>query len=314
MKNNINTDYDLIIIGAGPGGFTSAIYACRAELKVLLINGGPPGGKMVKTYDIENYPGFDKILGPDLSLAMDRQVRKLGAEYEATKVKNIEIATDGNNKIITGENGKIWLTKAVIIATGTVENELLVDGAKRLYGHGVSYCAVCDGAFFRNKDIVVVGGGDSAIEEAVYLTKFVRKLYLVHRRNEFRASKGALTIAQNNNKIEWLLNYVVKEVIGKNSLEQVVIEHTVTKEQQVIDASAIFPYIGSTPISNFVKDLKICDENGYIITNEIMHTSVLGIFAIGDVRQTVLRQIATAVGDGAIAAQEAIKYLDQLKL
>lgn len=311
MKNNIN-NYDLIIIGAGPAGLTSAIYACRAQLKVLIIDQGPPGGKMIKTYDIENYPGFEAVLGPDLSISMYQQAEKLGVIFENSKVLNIE--TVANQKIVICDNQKTFQSQAIIVATGTLENELKAPGAREFYGKGVSYCAVCDGAFFKGEPIVVVGGGDSAVEEAVYLTKFAKKIYLVHRRETFRASKQAMQIAQNNDKISWFLNYVVKAINGDaNSITKVILEHTITKETTEIIAKAVFPYIGATPISSFVKDLVNCDASGYIVTNANMQTSVDGIFAVGDVRQTPLRQIATAVGDGAIAAQEAIRYIDHLK-
>lgn len=322
MKNNINS-YDLIIIGAGPAGLTAAIYAKRAELNVLVIEKGAFGGKMIKTYDIANYPGFEKILGVDLAIKMHQQATALQVKFLNEKV--VDITFKDEQKFLHLENSKVLSTKAVIIATGTLEKELilpkensndlevLVPGVKELYGHGVSYCAVCDGAFFRNENIVVVGGGDSAIEEAIYLTRFAKKVFLVHRRKGFRASEVSLKIAKNNSKIEWLLNYVVKEIKGKKQVSEVIIENTLTKELKTLSAKAIFPYIGSIPMTDFVSKLDICNKEGYVITNNNMETKIAGIYAVGDVRNTNLRQIATAVGDGALATQQAVNYIDMLK-
>ena len=315
MKNNTNYIYDILIIGSGPGGMTAAIYGARAMAKIAMIEKGAPGGKMTKTSEIENYPGFDSIQGPDLAMKMFMQTQNLNIPYLGDQVVNITKQTDTNLFELKLFSGRILLSKVVIIATGTVERKIGVPGELELYGHGVSYCAVCDGALFKNKDIVVVGGGYAALEEALYLTKFVNKVYLVHRRQEFRADDNLLAKAKKNPKIEFILDSVVTKINDskENKVTSVMIKNVKDNTEQELVVSAVFPYIGSIPITDFVKDLNVLDENGYVITNSRCETKVPGLFAAGDVTNTILRQIATAVSDGAKAAQFAIEYIDNLK-
>ncbi|WP_368486760.1 thioredoxin-disulfide reductase [Spiroplasma sp. DGKH1] len=315
MKNNTNDIYDILIIGAGPGGMTAAIYGARAMAKIAMIEKGAPGGKMTKTSEIENYPGFDSIQGPELSMKMFMQTQNLNIPYLGDRVVNITKQTDTDLFELKLFSGKILLSKVVIIATGTVERKIGVPGELELYGRGVSYCAVCDGALFKNKDIVVVGGGYAALEEALYLTKFVNKVYLVHRRQEFRADDNLLAKAKKNPKIEFILDSVVTKINDPkaNKVTSVMIKNVKDNTEQELVVSAVFPYIGSIPITDFVKDLNVLDENGYVITNSRCETKVPGLFAAGDVTNTTLRQIATAVSDGAKAAQFAIEYIDNLK-
>ncbi|AHF58180.1 thioredoxin-disulfide reductase [Spiroplasma eriocheiris] len=315
MKNNTNDIYDILIIGAGPGGMTAAIYGARAMAKIAMIEKGAPGGKMTKTSEIENYPGFDSIQGPELSMKMFMQTQNLNIPYLGDRVVNITKQIDSNLFELKLFSGKILLSKVVIIATGTVERKIGVPGELELYGRGVSYCAVCDGALFKNKDILVVGGGYAALEEALYLTKFVNKVYLVHRRQEFRADDNLLAKAKKNPKIEFILDSVVTKINDPkaNKVTSVMIKNVKDNTEQELVVSAVFPYIGSIPITDFVKDLNVLDENGYVITNSRCETKVPGLFAAGDVTNTTLRQIATAVSDGAKAAQFAIEYIDNLK-
>lgn len=309
MKNNIST-YDLIIIGSGPAGMAAAIYAARAMINVLIIERYGPGGKLVKTQDIENYPGYDKILGPDLASAMHKQV-EIDLKVKTEKVGITKVEVNGNWKVIYDNESKpLWKAKAVIIATGTLERKIGAPGEEELYGKGVSYCAVCDGRFFTDQNIAVVGGGNAAIEEAIYLTKYAKELFIIHRRQGFRANKDFLDRAKKNDKIKWYLDNNVIDILGTEKVEGIKIKNTITNEIQTLDVKAIFPYIGSDPNSYMVKDLSICDENNYIITNEKMETSIAGIYAVGDVRNNVLKQIATSVGDGAIAGQMAAMYID----
>lgn len=309
MKNNIST-YDLIIIGSGPAGMAAAIYAARAMINVLVIEKFGPGGKLVKTQDIENYPGYSKILGADLANAMQNQMENdLKVKTEIAKITKVEV--DGNWKIIYDNDSKpLWKSKAVIIATGTFERTINIPGETELYGKGVSYCAVCDGRFFTGQSIAVVGGGNAAIEEAIYLTKYAKELFIIHRRQEFRANKDFLDRAKKNDKIKWYLDNNVIEILGAEKVAGIKIKNTITNEIKNLDVKAIFPYIGSDPNSYMVKNLNICDENDYIITNEKMETSIAGIYAIGDVRNNVLKQIVTSVGEGAIAGQMASSYID----
>lgn len=308
MKNNIKQEYDILIIGAGPCGITAAIYAKRAGNTTAMIEKSSPGGKVVKTSEIENYPGLDSILGPDLAMNFFNQTQKLDVPYIGGSVEKVE----QNEKYwyTTLDNKDVYKSKAVIIATGTVERKIGVPGEDEFYGKGVSYCAVCDGAFFKDQEVVVVGGGLAALEEAMYLAKFASKIYVVHRRQGFRADEKTVEKVRNNNKIEFVLDHVVTNINGDKTVNQVTIKNVITNEEKNMIVNAIFPYIGADPISDFVKHLNITDEMGAIITDVKCATSYKGLYAGGDVRQTVLRQIATAVGDGAICAQEAIGYID----
>ena len=297
--------YDTIIIGAGPAGMTAALYAARSNLKVALIEGGLPGGQMNNTSDIENYPGYANISGPELAEKMFEPLENLGVEHLYGFVENIEDHGD-IKKVIT--DGEEFETRTVIVATGSKHRLLGVPGEEELNSRGVSYCAVCDGAFFRDQDLLVVGGGDSAVEEAIFLTQFAKTVTIVHRRDELRAQKVLQDRAFANEKINFIWDSVVKEIKGENRVESVVIENVKTNQVTEHAFGGVFIYVGLDPVSDFTKDLQIQDESGWIVTDDHMKTSVAGVFAVGDVRQKDLRQVTTAVGDGAIAGQEAYKY------
>lgn len=300
--------YDTIIIGAGPAGMTAALYAARSNLKVALIEGGLPGGQMNNTSDIENYPGYANISGPELAEKMFEPLENLGVEHLYGFVENIENHGDVK-KVITDDEE--FETRTVIVATGSKHRLLGVPGEEELNSRGVSYCAVCDGAFFRDQDLLVVGGGDSAVEEAIFLTQFAKSVTIVHRRDELRAQKVLQDRAFVNEKINFIWDSVVKEIKGENRVESVVIENV--KSGQVTEQAfgGVFIYVGLDPVSDFVQELHIQDQAGWIVTDDHMKTSVAGVFAVGDVRQKDLRQVTTAVGDGAIAGQEAYKYITE---
>ena len=300
--------YDTIIIGAGPAGMTAALYAARSNLKVALIEGGLPGGQMNNTSDIENYPGYANISGPELAEKMFEPLENLGVEHLYGFVKNIENHGDVK-KVITDDQE--FETRTVIVATGSKHRLLGVPGEEELNSRGVSYCAVCDGAFFRDQDLLVVGGGDSAVEEAIFLTQFAKSVTIVHRRDELRAQKVLQDRAFANEKINFIWDSVVKEIKGENRVESIVIENVKTNQVTEHAFGGVFIYVGLDPVSDFTKDLQIQDESGWIVTDDHMKTSVAGVFAVGDVRQKDLRQVTTAVGDGAIAGQEAYKYITE---
>ena len=300
--------YDTIIIGAGPAGMTAALYAARSNLKVALIEGGLPGGQMNNTSDIENYPGYANISGPELAEKMFEPLENLGVEHLYGFVENIENHGDVK-KVITDDEE--FETRTVIVATGSKHRLLGVPGEEELNSRGVSYCAVCDGAFFRDQDLLVVGGGDSAVEEAIFLTQFAKSVTIVHRRDELRAQKVLQDRAFANEKINFIWDSVVKEIKGENRVESVVIENVKTGQVTEQAFGGVFIYVGLDPVSDFVQELQIRDQAGWIVTDDHMKTSVAGVFAVGDVRQKDLRQVTTAVGDGAIAGQEAYKYITE---
>ncbi|WP_298785185.1 thioredoxin-disulfide reductase [uncultured Marinococcus sp.] len=303
--------YDVIIAGAGPAGMTAAVYASRAEMDTLMLERGVPGGQMANTEDVENYPGFDHILGPDLSTKMFQHAQKFGAAYAYGDVSRVE---DGKEYKTVYAGNKVYKTRALIIATGAEYKQLGVEGEKELGGRGVSYCAVCDGAFFRNKEIVVVGGGDSAVEEAVYLTRFADKVTVIHRRDELRAQKILQQRAFVNDKIDFKWSTVVKTINGENGkVGSVTLTDLKTGEDYDFETSGAFIYIGLLPLNGAFLDLGITNDEGYIETNEEMETKIPGVFAAGDIRDKFLRQIVTATGDGSLAAQTAQQYVEELK-
>ncbi len=303
--------YDVIIIGAGPAGMTAAVYTSRANLSTLMIERGVPGGQMANTEEVENYPGYDHILGPELSAKMFDHAKKFGAEYAYGDIKEI---IDGKEYKTVVAGKKEFKARAVIIATGAEYKKIGVPGEKELGGRGVSYCAVCDGAFFKGKELVVVGGGDSAVEEGVYLTRFASKVTIVHRRDKLRAQKILQDRAFANEKISFIWNHTVKEINEANGkVGSVTLVDVNTGEEQEFKADGVFIYIGMLPLSKPFENLGITNENGYIETNDRMETKVRGIFAAGDVREKTLRQIVTATGDGSIAAQSVQHYVEELK-
>ncbi|WP_428911035.1 thioredoxin-disulfide reductase [Niallia sp. Krafla_26] len=302
--------YDVIIAGAGPGGMTAAVYTSRANLSTLMIERGVPGGQMANTEDIENYPGFESILGPDLSTKMFEHAKKFGAEYAYGDIKEI---IDGKEYKTVVAGSKQYKARAVIIATGAEYKKIGVPGEKELGGRGVSYCAVCDGAFFKNKQLFVIGGGDSAVEEGVYLTRFAEKVTIVHRRDELRAQKILQQRAFDNPKVDFIWSHTLKQINENDGkVGSVTLVSTKDGSEQELTADGVFIYIGMNPLSKPFENLGITNENGYIVTNEVMETKVPGIFAAGDIRDKTLRQVVTATGDGSIAASSAQHYIEEL--
>ena len=303
--------YDVVIIGAGPAGMTAAVYASRANLSTIMIERGIPGGQMANTEEVENYPGFDTILGPELSTKMFEHAKKFGAEYAYGDVSEI---INGEDYKIIKAGSKEYKTRSIIITSGAEYKKMGIPGEKELGGRGVSYCAVCDGAFFKQKNLIVVGGGDSAVEEGVYLTRFADKVTIVHRRDQLRAQKILQDRAFANEKVDFIWNNTVKEINEKDGkVGSVTLVNTVDGTEEEVQADGVFIYIGMIPLTAPFQNLGILNEQGYIVTNDKMETSVKGIFAAGDVRDKMLRQIVTATGDGSIAAQSAQHYVEELK-
>ncbi|MGM0215190.1 thioredoxin-disulfide reductase [Enterococcus sp. AZ109] len=300
--------YDVIIIGAGPAGMTAALYASRSNLSVLMIERGAPGGQMNNTAEVENYPGFDSIMGPELAQRMYENVEKFGTENAYGIVQ--EIKDHGDYKEVITED-KSYQAKTIIIATGCVHRKLGVAGEEQFAGRGVSYCAVCDGAFFRNKRLLVVGGGDSAVEEAIYLTRFASEVAIVHRRDELRAQKIIQDRAFANEKISFIWDSVVEEIVGNDMVVTgAKIRNMKTDEVHEEPANGLFIYVGLEPLTEPFKNSGITNEAGWIETDKEMKTSIPGVFAIGDAREKDLRQITTAVGEGGIAGQQVYKYIE----
>jgi len=301
--------YDVIIIGAGPAGLAAALYSSRSKLSTLYIEKLSTGGQAATTDEIENYPGFAHgITGPELTQQMEQQAQRFGAKKLAAEVKGIEL--NGSDKIVKTSKGDL-VAKVVIIASGAAPKLLGCPGELEFRARGVSYCATCDAAFYEGANVMVVGGGDSAVEEACYLTKFADKVTLVHRRDTLRATKVVQEKAFANEKLDILWNTVVEEIIGTDVVEKVRLKNVVTGEVFAKEIDGIFIYVGLEPNTDFVKGLVNLDERGYIITDENMRTNIPGIYAAGDVRQKLLRQVVTAAADGAIAAYHAEKYLEE---
>lgn len=307
--------YDVVIIGAGPAGLTSAIYAARHGLKVSIIEKLIPGGQAALTSCIENYPGFTApISGQELTEGMKKQVEHLGVEFIADEV--ISVSPEGDSKVYSLNvkgRGIPYLTNSIIVATGAVSRKLGIPGEERLTGRGVSYCATCDGPFFKNKYIAVIGGGNVAVEEAIYLTRFAESVTIIHRRDRLRAQDFLVRRAQENRKIKFVYNAIATLIHGEENVEKITVKDLKEDKEKDIMCDGVFIFIGLSPSSEFIKGLIDTDENGYIITDEDMHTSQEGIFAAGDVRKKTLRQIITACGDGAVAATSAFKYISHLK-
>ncbi|MGB7595213.1 MAG: FAD-dependent oxidoreductase [Erysipelotrichaceae bacterium] len=301
--------YDIVIVGAGPAGMTAAIYAKRAGLEVIMFENSAPGGKLVKTFEIDNWPGNPNISGVDLALQMLAHTEKLEIETEYTGVKEV---IDGKIKQVVTEDGRTFQTRALIIATGTVENQMNIPGEAKCIGHGVSFCAVCDGAFYKKKEVVVIGGGNSALEESLYLTQFADKVTIVIRRNVFRGDLMAQKAVLAHPKIEVLRKHIPIEVLNVDKkVTGIRLQNVDTKEMIDLKCDGIFPYIGAKASTKFVENLGICTEDGYIQVNEKMSTCIPGIYAAGDVTVKPLRQIVTATADGAVAAQMAFNYIKE---
>lgn len=301
--------YDTIIIGSGPAGLTAAIYAGRAELKTLVIAGVKYGGQLMDTTIIENYPGFPEgINGPELIERMIAQVQKFNAQIIFEDVLKVELK-DKIKKVYTLE--KEYQTKTVILALGANPRKLNVTGEEKLWGKGVSACAVCDGALFKNKEVAIVGGGDSAMEEASFLTNFASKVYLIHRRDSFRAAALMQKKVLNNPKIEILYNSEIKEIIGIDKVEALKITNNKNQTSQILKVDGLFLAIGHIPNTQIFQGQLELDSDGYVITKNDVETSIDGVFASGDIKDKAYKQIVTAVSGGAIAALKADKYLKE---
>lgn len=299
--------YDVLIIGAGPAGLTAGIYAARGGLKTGIIELAMPGGQAASTEKIENYPGFPEgIGGYELMNSFHQQALAFGVEFIFEEVKELKLNTE-IKQVVT--DGQTLECKALIVAAGSKPRPLGVEGEELFRGRGVSYCATCDGAFFRGKKVIVVGGGDAALEEGAYLTKFADQVTIVHRRAGFRAAQIAVERAKNNPKIRFELNAVVEAILGTDHVEGVRIRNVLNGEAPKIEADGVFVYVGTEPNAQFVQGQLEVDERGYIITDALLQTNIPGVYAAGDIRNTPLRQVATAVGDGALAAVEVEKYL-----
>ncbi len=306
-----NVDYDLVIIGGGPAGMTAGLYAARARLNVILIERMSPGGQVLVTDWIENYPGFPEGLsGADLAMKMSEQAQRFGLEIEYDEVQSLDLKTDVKTVRLSG---KTITTHAIILATGASPRKLGVPGEDMLIGRGISFCGTCDGPFYKDKIVAAVGGGDTAVQESVFLTKFAKKVILIHRRDELRATRILQERAFENDKIEILWDSIVTSVSGGlMNLDTVNVENVKTGETQKLGVDGCFIWVGIKPNAGFLDDAIKLDDYGFVITDQNMETSVPGVFAAGDGRMTPLRQIATAVGDGSIAAFKAEHYIENV--
>lgn len=299
---------ELVIVGGGPAGLTAAIYGRRAGLDVLVLEKGMAGGQITITAEIENWPGIPMISGEELARAFREHAEKFSPEFREAEVKKVSI--EAGKKVVATDKGDIE-AEAVIIATGAGFRKLGCPGEAEFTGRGVSYCAVCDGAFFEDQVIAVVGGGNTAVEEADYLTRFASKVYIIHRRDSFRADRAVVEKAMANPKIEPVWNSVVEKIKGTDMVEGIVLKNVKTGETSELPVAGVFVFVGMNPNSDFVKGLVETKDGGWIVTNEMLETSVEGIFAAGDVRDKFLRQVVTAAGDGATAAMAAYSYISE---
>ncbi len=304
--------YDIVIVGGGPGGLTAGLYGARARRKTVVLEKGLPGGQIANTEDVEDYPGFEHISGADLAMKMAEHAKKFGLEIQSEEV--VEVYVDGDDRVARCASGTLYRAKAIILSTGGTPVKLNVPGEEEYAGKGVSYCAICDGAFFRDQVIAVVGGGDAAVEEATFLTKFGSKVYIIHRRDQFRAQKIIQKRALDNPKIEVIWDTVVESVIGSDKqVTHLSLKNVKNDKKSTLDVGAVFVLIGFRPNSDITREPLRKDQGGYIITNERMETSIKGIYACGDVRAQLVRQITNAVGDGTTAAVAAEKYIEELE-
>ena len=309
MTQELN--YDVVILGGGPAGFSAGIYAARGNVKTAIVDISMMGGQPSNYLELENYPGFDLIGGYDLMEKFEAHADKFGVEkFPMQEIQKIELNSD-IKKIITNDN--VFNAKTVIIATGAQPQKLNIAGEKEFVGRGVSYCAVCDGAFYREKTVAVIGGGNAAVEEAIYLTRFANKVYVIHRRDKLRADKIVQERAFKNPKIEFIWDSVATEINGTNNVEKLLIKNVQTNEMKELKVDGVFPYIGFSPNVDLINGQIQQNEQGFIKTDEYLNTSIKGVYAIGDVRETPLRQVITAAADGAIAAVSAIKYLEEIE-
>lgn len=299
--------YDLIILGSGPAGLSAAIYAARAELNTVVIEKAPmSGGQVINTYEVDNYPGYPGISGFDLSMKFREHCDHLGASFVTGDVKSMTV--ENQIKKVTLESGEVYEAKAVIIATGAVWRKLDIPGEQKFGGLGVSYCATCDGAFFRNKEVAVIGGGDVAVEDAIFLARLCKKVYVIHRRDEFRAAKVLSSRLMQLENVEIIWDTVVEEIHGSDFVESISLKNRKTDATQELPVAGVFVAVGTLPNSECFQGVVEMNEGGYIIADETCKTNVPGVFAAGDIRTKELRQIITAASDGANAVTAVEKY------
>lgn len=307
----LEKEFDVVILGGGPAGFSAGIYTARGNVSTAILDVSMLGGQPSNYLELENYPAFMKIGGFELMERFEEHADMFGVQkFPMQEIEFIDLVS--SPKIIRTKEVE-FRTKSVIIATGAKPMKLGVKGEEEFTGRGVSYCAVCDGAFYKDKVVAIVGGGNSAVEEAIYLTKFASKVYIIHRRDELRADKIIQDRAAKNEKIEFVLNSVVCEIQGQDLVNNLILKNTKTDEMFNLAVDGVFPYIGITPNVENISGQITQDKAGFIITDETMKTSIDGVFAIGDVRNTPLRQVITAASDGAIAGVYAVKYIESLK-
>ena len=307
----LEKEFDVVILGGGPAGFSAGIYTARGNVSTAILDVSMLGGQPSNYLELENYPAFMKIGGFELMEKFEEHADMFGVQkFSMQEIEFIDLVS--SPKIIRTKEVE-FRTKSVIIATGAKPMKLGVKGEEEFVGRGVSYCAVCDGAFYKDKVVAIVGGGNSAVEESIYLTKFASKVYIIHRRDELRADKIIQNRAAKNEKIEFVLNSVVCEIQGQDLVNNLILKNTKTDEMFNLDVDGVFPYIGITPNVENISGQITQDKAGFIITDETMKTSIDGVFAIGDVRNTPLRQVITAASDGAIAGVYAVKYIESLK-
>lgn len=310
-NSNGATVWDVVIIGGGPAGLAAALYAARAMRKTLVLEKEMPGGQIATTSEVEDYPGILMTTGPELSMQLMEHAQHFGAEVEiGEQVTGVKL--DGKVKKIRTESGRTFNTRTVILATGAEPRTLGVPGEDKLRGYGVSYCAVCDGPFFRDRPVAVVGGGDAAFDEALYLTKYASTVYLIHRRDEFRAQKVLVDRAQANQKMQFILDTVVESINGDNAVTGATLRNVKTGETRELPLGGLFVYIGNIPSTNLLEQYVEIDDSGYIEVDATMATGCPGVYVAGDVRKSPLKQIVTAGSDGSVAALSADKYLDYL--
>jgi thioredoxin reductase (NADPH) len=312
MTSNDNTsEWDVVIVGAGPAGMAAALYTGRARLRTLLLDrAGTGGGQLMNTELIEDYPAIKSITGSDMSHAFEEQIREFGVEVTWGEVTGFEAR--GNRRVVATDDGSEYVAKAVIVSTGGLPRRLGVPGESEYAGRGVSYCAICDGAFFKNKVLAVIGGGDSAVEEATFLTRYAEKVYIIHRRDDWRAQKLLQERALANPKIEPIWNTLVEEIEGNNLVESLRLRNVATGEESCLPVGGVFVYVGFMPNSHIFGPEFPKDEGGFVITDDKMETPLPGVYVAGDVRSQYVRQISNAVGDATTAAVAATRYIEEL--
>lgn len=308
----MDVQYDVIIIGAGPAGLTAGLYAARNGFKVVMLEAEAPGGKMIKTHLICNYPGIDNINGADLAMEMFTHTSNYGAEYLYGNV--VDIVDEGDTKLVVCEDGNSYRGYVVISATGMKEKTLGLEGEESMNGKGLSYCAVCDGAFFKDKVVSVIGGGNSALEESIYLTQFAKQVNIIIRRDVFRGDQHAQEEAYENKRINVITKRIpTKFILEDGKISGLEVENVDTHEKEIVPCSGVFPYIGANPATHFLDKLNVLNSEGYIMVDQNCETAVKGIYGVGDAIEKNLRQIVTAASDGAIAAQHCVSYIQMKK-